>query len=87
MTVVPLPSLGEWLPDARGTDRALRVTWHLEAGCVVLSTWRDGRCSSTARLAPAEAARLVGALAEGLAALTDGLADGAVGSPAAEHCS
>lgn len=70
MTVVPLPPHGEWLPDARDGDRALRATWHLDAGCVVVSTWRDGRCTGTARLAPAEAARLVASLTDGLAALS-----------------
>jgi hypothetical protein len=35
---------------------------------VVLSTWRDGTCVATSRLTPDEAARLMSALAEGLAA-------------------
>lgn len=64
---------GEWFPDARTSqgqpgDRALRVSWHLEMGCVVLSTWRDGGCVSTTRLSPDDAARLIGVLADGLAA-------------------
>lgn len=67
MTVVPLQPPGEWFPDARPGDRALRVSWHLEMGCVVLSTWRDGGCVSTARLSPDDAARLIGVLADGLA--------------------
>ena len=71
MSVVPLPPRGEWFPDARAGDRALRVSWHLEMGCVVLSTWRDGGCVSTTRLSPAEAARLIGVLADGLAAAAD----------------
>ena len=58
----------EWFADARPGDRALRVTWHLEMGCVVLSTWRDGGCVSTTRLSPDEAARLISVLADGLAA-------------------
>ena len=29
--------------DARGGDRALRVSWHHEAGVVVLSLWRGER--------------------------------------------
>ena len=59
---------GTWLRDARaGDDRALRVSWHSEQGCVVLSTWRDGRCSATVRLAPDAAALLVGELAGALA--------------------
>ena len=74
MAVVPLPPRGawpprgEWLPDARDGDRALRVSWHAELGCVVLSTWRGDSCVGTVRLAPSDAARLVGVLAEGLAA-------------------
>jgi len=65
--VVPLPPRGEWLADARDGERALRVSWHHERGCAVLSTWRDGRCVSSARLAPDEVARLVSALVAGLA--------------------
>ena len=66
----------QWFPDARTSqgqpgDRALRVTWHLDLGCVVLSTWRDGGCVSTTRLAPEEAARLIGVLADGLAAAAE----------------
>ncbi len=72
MAVVPLPPRGEWLPDARDGDRALRVSWHAELGCVVLSTWRGDTCVGTVRLAPSEAARLVGVLAEGLAAAAAG---------------
>lgn len=62
-----LPVRGEWFPDVREDDRALRVSWHHEIGCVVLSMWREGRCVGTARLDPADAARLVGVLAGGLA--------------------
>lgn len=74
-SVVPLPARGEWLADARDGDRALRVSWHPERGCAVVSTWRDGTCTGTARLTPAEVARLV-------AALTDGLASGLASGPA-----
>jgi hypothetical protein len=68
VTVVPLQPRGEWFGDARDGERALRVSWHLELGCVVLSTWRGGACVATTRLTPAEAARLMGVLGEGLAA-------------------
>lgn len=68
VTVVPMPARGEWFADARDGDRALRVSWHMEHGCVVLSTWKDRTCTGTARLAPADAARLVAVLADGLAA-------------------
>jgi len=75
MTVVPMPAHGEWYADAREGGRALRVSWHAERGCVVLSTWKDGTCTGTARLGPHDAARLVGMLAGGLAALTDEAAE------------
>lgn len=68
MSVVPLPLRGEWFGDARDGGRALRASWHVEIGCVVLSMWRDDQCVGTTRLTPAEAARLVGSLAAGLAA-------------------
>lgn len=66
-----MPPRGDWYPDARDGDRALRASWHAERGCVVLSTWRDGTCTGTARLAPHDVARLVGLLAEGLAQQAD----------------
>ena len=86
MTVLQLPARGDWLADARDGDRALRVTWHAEEGCVVLSTWRDGACVGTVRLSRTEAARLVGVLADGLARTGDSVAGGgpgdrAVGAP------
>ena len=40
--------------DARGAGRALRVTWHEDAGLVVLSMWRGNVCTGTFRL-PIEA--------------------------------
>jgi hypothetical protein len=77
----PLAPRGQWFTDARSSQgqaggRALRVTWHLEMGCVVLSSWRDGGCVSTTRLSPDEAARLISVLADGLAAAAgDGMID------------
>lgn len=74
MSVLPAQERGprgEWFADARPGDRALRVSWHLEMGCVVLSTWRDGGCVSTTRLSPDDAARLIGVLADGLAAAAE----------------
>lgn len=67
MDVVPLPPRGEWFADARD-GRALRVSWHAEQGVVILSTWRDDSCVASVQLEPAEAARLIGVLADGLAA-------------------
>jgi hypothetical protein len=71
MAVVPLQPRGEWFGDARDGDRAMRVSWHLEMGCVVLSTWRSGSCVATTRLTTDEAAHLIGVLADGLAAAAE----------------
>ncbi|QIX25242.1 hypothetical protein ncot_00555 [Nocardioides sp. JQ2195] len=57
--------------DARGGDRALKVTWHHEAGVVVLSLWRDNVCSASFRLAIEEVPDLVDALVAGLASAYD----------------
>lgn len=42
--------------DERG--QALRVSWHAEAGIVVLSIWRADHCVGTVRLGPEDARRL-----------------------------
>ena len=67
MDVVPLPQRGHWFGDVRDGDRALRASWHVDQGCVVLSSWRGDGCVATVRLSPADAARLVSTLVEGLA--------------------
>ena len=64
----PLPTTGEVFLDARGGDRALRVTWHGEAGVVVLSLWRDRTCAGSFRLDAGDVPGLVEVLREGLAA-------------------
>lgn len=51
--------------DERGVG--LRATWHLDRGFLNLSLWREDRCVETFHLTPAEAGRLVGFLATGLA--------------------
>jgi hypothetical protein len=66
-----LPSTGEVFLDARGGARALRVSWHTEAGVVVLSLWRDGTCAGTFRLAIDEVPDLIDLLREGLAQTYD----------------
>lgn len=68
MAVVSLPPRGEWFGDARDGERALRVSWHTEKDCVVLSSWRAEACVGTVRLSPGDAARLIAVLADGLAA-------------------
>jgi len=62
----PLPESGSIFLDARGGDRALRVSWHHESGLVVLSLWRDNVCSGSFRLAVDEVPDLIALLRGGL---------------------
>ena len=62
----PLPHLGSIFLDARGGDRALRVSWHHESGLVVLSLWRDNVCAGSFRLAVDEVPDLIALLRSGL---------------------
>ena len=68
----PIPATGEAFLDARGDGRALRVSWHREAGVVVLSLWRDRVCAGTFRLAVDEVPSLIGLLRDGLDEVYDG---------------
>ncbi len=71
-TVVRLPQQrGRWAWDARGDNRAVRVSAHARERVVNLSVWRDDLCVGTVRLDPAEAAALVTGLTDGLAQLTE----------------
>ncbi len=62
-TARPLPEAGSIFLDARGGDRALRVSWHHESGLVVLSLWRDNVCAGSFRLAIDEVPDLIDAAA------------------------
>ena len=63
MTAVrPLPRTGSIFFDARGDERALRVSWHEEADLVVVSLWRDNVCTGSFRLAGDDVADLVDTL-------------------------
>ena len=66
--VTPLPPRGAVFADTRDGGRGLRVSWHQELDCVVLSTWHDDRCVSTARIPTADVPRLIQVLVAGLAA-------------------
>jgi hypothetical protein len=68
MSVLPFPSRAHWAWDARGHDRAVRVSPHPQENVVNLSVWREDLCVGTVRLGPADVAVLI-------AGLTDGLAD------------
>jgi hypothetical protein len=65
-TVRPLPELGSIYLDARGDERALRVSWHHESGVVVLSLWRDNVCAGSFRLTIDEVPELIELLRAGL---------------------
>ena len=52
--------------DSRGSDRAMKVTWHREAGLVVLSLWRGNVCTGSFRLTVDEVPELVALLRAGL---------------------
>ena len=65
--VTPLPPRGAVFADTRDGGRGLRVSWHHELGCVVLSTWHDDRCVATARIPTSDVPRLIQTLVEGLA--------------------
>jgi hypothetical protein len=62
----PLPELGSIFLDARGDDRALRVSWHSESDLVVLSLWRDNLCVASFRLSIEEVPDLIEMLRAGL---------------------
>ena len=67
MTVVRLPTRGQWAWDVRGEGRAVRISAHVESGLVNLSVWRHDVCVGTVRLLPSEVANLMAGLSEGLA--------------------
>lgn len=66
--VLALPARGEVLLDARGSARALRVSWHHEDGLVVLSLWHEEVCTGSFRLDKADVPALIDALVGGLVA-------------------
>jgi hypothetical protein len=62
----PVPAAASVFLDARGAERALRVSWHTEADLVVLSMWRENVCVGSFRLAIEEVPDLIGFLSAGL---------------------
>jgi hypothetical protein len=65
-TARPLPATGEIFLDARGGDRALRVSWHYDTDLVVLSLWRENVCTGSFRLTVDEVPELIDLLRSGL---------------------
>jgi hypothetical protein len=66
LPATPLPRAGEVYLDARSPSRALRVSWHEEAGVVVLSLWRADACVGSFQLAVEDVPDLVDVLRAGL---------------------
>ena len=64
-TARPLPAQGEIFLDARGDDRALRVSWHYDIDLVVLSLWRENGCIGAFRLTVDEVPELISMLRSG----------------------
>jgi hypothetical protein len=62
----PLPAAGAAFLDERQGERSLRVSWHAEAGLVVLSLWHGRVCTGSFRLAAEEVPALVEVLRAGL---------------------
>ena len=60
-----------YLPDARGDDQHLRVTWHPSSGQFVFSTWRDNTCTAATRVDAGDVPELITLLANGLADSAD----------------
>jgi hypothetical protein len=67
----PLPETGSIFLDARGGDRALRVSWHHDNGIVVLSLWRQNVCAGSFRMAVDDVPDMIDTLRAGLDAAYD----------------
>ena len=61
-----------WFYDVRTPVRRMAVTPHARDGVIVISLWQGDHCTGTFRLRLADAAPVIGALAEGMA---EGLPD------------
>ncbi|MEO3784807.1 hypothetical protein ABGB12_15825 [Actinocorallia sp. B10E7] len=66
MSGYALPRSGEVFFDARGEDRALRLSWHPDVDLMVFSLWDRGTCTATFRLPAAELGGLIEMLSHGL---------------------
>jgi hypothetical protein len=73
--VLPAPDGVEYFLDTRGDARALRVSWHHDAGLVVLSMWRGSQCVASFRLGIDEVPELIRALRAGLDDAYDAVTD------------
>jgi hypothetical protein len=62
---LPVPGRAFFIDDG---GRVLRASWHHDLGMVNLSVWQGDRCTDSFQLPAHDAARLIGFLADGLAA-------------------
>lgn len=62
-----LPADGDVFLDARDQGRAMRLSWHGDAGVVVLSLWRGATCVATFQLEREHVGDLIDALGRGSA--------------------
>ncbi len=49
-----------FLPDVRGEERYLRVTWHRDTSTIVFSHWRGDVCVASTPISLNDASRLIG---------------------------
>ena len=56
-----------YVPDMRGTDEYLRMTWHAEQQVVVVSHWQGSVCTAATRVGVQDASEVIGFLAGALA--------------------
>ena len=49
-----------FLPDVRGEERYLRVTWHRDSSTLVFSHWRGDVCVASTPISLNDASRLIG---------------------------
>ena len=55
------------LPDCRGVDRHLRITWHADTSTVVFSHWAGDVCTASTPVALAGATEVINLLVRALA--------------------
>jgi hypothetical protein len=60
-----------FVEDARRNGSYLRATWHPDRRMFVLSTWNGDVCTGAVQLPAAEAADLIGLVADGLAEMAE----------------
>jgi hypothetical protein len=72
-----------FIEDMRRDGKYLRCTWHGDRNAFVLSTWDGDVCTGATRMGPADGARLLSVLAEGVADATSELAEAAFNEPEA----